>query len=289
MCYNEQAKNVDNIRSSSECQSSIRPGDVRPLMRMNEPITLGRWMKRRRADLDMTQEALAKQLGCAVQTIRTFEIGKRRPSRELAERLADVLQVPQEHRSDFVRAARMPTTLPSVHLGVGEQDQLRQGERHAEQSASTTNNHPDRRNSPPDSQTGFEQVPILATKLYMPRPRARLVSRSRLLAQLEAGLSGPLTVIAAPAGFGKTTVLADWLNQPAATSRQVTWLALDAGDADPHQFLRYLIVALQTIEPAIGGTTLRLLRAAQPPPFETRGCNWLRSFYAIAQMSSRPS
>jgi transcriptional regulator with XRE-family HTH domain len=75
---------------------------------MNEPLTLGRWMKRLRADLDMTQEALAEAVGCAVQTIRTFEIGKRRPSRELADRLADVLRVPLEQRKEFVRLARSP-------------------------------------------------------------------------------------------------------------------------------------------------------------------------------------
>lgn len=64
-------------------------------MSMNEPLTLGRWMKRLRADLDLTQDALAEHVGCAVQTIRTFEIGTRRPSRELAERLAATLQVPR--------------------------------------------------------------------------------------------------------------------------------------------------------------------------------------------------
>ena len=83
MCYNEQAKNVDKMRTLPERRSSINQGDGLPTMRMNEPMTLGRWIKRLRADLDMTQEALAKQLGCAVQTIWTFEIGKRRPSREL--------------------------------------------------------------------------------------------------------------------------------------------------------------------------------------------------------------
>ncbi|HEU5086880.1 MAG TPA: helix-turn-helix domain-containing protein, partial [Roseiflexaceae bacterium] len=221
---------------------------------MNEPITLGRWMKRLRADLDMTQEALARQVGCAVQTIRTFEIGRRRPSRELAERLADVLQVPPEQRIDFVRAARMP----AIHPDTRQQDRPRLGENCAEQADSTTS-----------GQAALEQPPILATKLYLPRPRAGRVSRPRLLAQLETGLSGILTVIAAPAGFGKTTLLTDWLSQKATTSGKVAWLALDAGDSDPHQFVRYLIAALQTIAPAIGDTTLNLLRAAQAPAIET--------------------
>ncbi|HSH80014.1 MAG TPA: LuxR C-terminal-related transcriptional regulator, partial [Herpetosiphonaceae bacterium] len=72
----------------------------------------------------------------------------------------------------------------------------------------------------------------------------------------------------APPGFGKTTLLADWLGRP-ADGRHVAWLALDAGDADPLQFLRYLIAALQTIAPAAGATTLVLLRGAQAPPLET--------------------
>ena len=114
----------------------------------------------------------------------------------------------------------------------------------------------------------LEPAPLLATKLYRPRPRADLVARTRLLARLEAGLRGRVTLIAAPAGFGKTTLLADWLSQ-AATERQVAWLSLDAGDSDPGQFLRYLIAALQTIAPSMGATVLRLLRSAQLPPLET--------------------
>jgi LuxR family maltose regulon positive regulatory protein len=255
---------------------------------MNEPMTLGRWMKRLRADLDMTQEALAKQVGCAVQTIRTFETGRRRPSRELVERLADVLQVPQEQRYDFVRAARMPASSPSVHPGGREQDRLRLGEHRAEQAGSTINGRPEHGPEASDGQAVLEQSPLLATKLYIPRPRADLVSRSRLFAQIEAGLAGPLIVIAAPAGFGKTTLLADWLAsrtegrglrselvatslspQSSLLSPRVAWLALDAGDSDPHQFLHYLIAALQTIAPAIGDTSLKLLRTAQTPAIGT--------------------
>ena len=218
-------------------------------------------MKRLRAELDMTQEALAQQVGCAVQTIRTFEIGKRRPSRKLAERLADVLQVPQQQRVDFVRAARAPASRPPDHSGTGEQ--------RAEHASRTAGSRRAPAPDASDDQAALEYSPILATKLYMPRPRARLVSRARLTARLEAGLSGALTVIAAPAGFGKTTVLGDWLSQTAAANRHVAWLALDAGDSDLHQFVACLIAALQTIDPAIGASTLKLLRAAQTPAIET--------------------
>jgi predicted ATPase/DNA-binding CsgD family transcriptional regulator/transcriptional regulator with XRE-family HTH domain len=75
---------------------------------MNEPLTFGRWMKRLRAELDLTQERLGEQVGCAGQTIRSFESGIRRPSRELAERLADALDVSPVQRTGFVRLARTP-------------------------------------------------------------------------------------------------------------------------------------------------------------------------------------
>src|SRR5262247_2184254 len=75
---------------------------------MQEALTFGRWMKRRRAELDLTQERLGEQVGCAGQTIRSFESGIRRPSRELAERLADALDVSPAQRTGFVRLARTP-------------------------------------------------------------------------------------------------------------------------------------------------------------------------------------
>src|SRR5918998_2308320 len=87
---------------------------------MTDSLTFGRWMKRLRADLDLTQEALAEQVGCALQTIRSFEVGKRRPSRELAERLAVTLQVPQEQRAEFLRLGRT-TPMPRVpRVGVDQ-------------------------------------------------------------------------------------------------------------------------------------------------------------------------
>src|SRR3712207_8363188 len=65
-----------------------------------------------------------------------------------------------------------------------------------------------------------------------------------------------------------STLLADWLREPAAASRPVAWLALDAGDADPLMFLRYLIAALQTIDPIVGRSVLALLGSGQAPPLK---------------------
>jgi LuxR family maltose regulon positive regulatory protein len=92
-----------------------------------------------------------------------------------------------------------------------------------------------------------------------------MVSRPRLLAQLNEGLHRKLILISAPAGFGKTTLISEWL---AAGERPAAWLSLDAGDSDPARFLTYLVAALQTIAPHIGDEVPGLLQSPQPPPPE---------------------
>ena len=111
-------------------------------------------------------------------------------------------------------------------------------------------------------------TPILATKLYIPPPRAGLVQRARLIEQLNEGLSArcKLTLISAPAGFGKTTLVSEWL---AGSHRPVAWLSLDEGDNDPASFLAYLVAALQTIAANIGKGVLVILQSPQPPPIES--------------------
>src|SRR5829696_7724781 len=109
-------------------------------------------------------------------------------------------------------------------------------------------------------------MPILATKLYIPSPRPNAVPRTRLIACLNAGLHGKLTLIAAPAGFGKTTLVSAWI---AACDQKVAWLSLDEGDSDPTRFLIYFIAALRTIAPTIGEGLLAVLQSPQPPPAES--------------------
>ena len=108
--------------------------------------------------------------------------------------------------------------------------------------------------------------PQFATKLYVPRLRAQLVSRVRFHEQLTQGMEGALTLVSAPAGFGKTTVLAQWLAQ---SGTPVAWLSLEPTDNDPVRFLSYLIAALQRLDPWIGTTALALLQTLQPPSPET--------------------
>src|SRR5688500_4196934 len=142
---------------------------------MHEPMTLRRWMKRLRADLDLAQEAVAEQVGCAVQTIACFVIGKRRPSRELAERLAAARQGAPEQRSAFLDLAR---TAPAAGIGVGQGGAGRDPPAGTPAAAATM---PQAARRPASSASGMalEHAPLLATKLYRPRPRAQLVPRPR--------------------------------------------------------------------------------------------------------------
>jgi LuxR family maltose regulon positive regulatory protein len=108
-------------------------------------------------------------------------------------------------------------------------------------------------------------TPILATKLYRPRLRPNVVFRPRLLERLNEGLHRKLTLISAPAGFGKTTLVSEWL---AGGARPIAWLSLDEGENDPARFLAYLVAALQTIAAHIGEEVLSALQSSQPPPPE---------------------
>ena len=111
-------------------------------------------------------------------------------------------------------------------------------------------------------------APILATKLYIPPSRRSVVLRPRLVERLNEGLAAGnrLTLVSAPAGFGKTTLVSEWV---AGCGRPAAWLSLDAGDSDPSRFLTYLIAALQTVAAGIGNGVLALLQSPQPPPLES--------------------
>jgi LuxR family transcriptional regulator, maltose regulon positive regulatory protein len=116
-------------------------------------------------------------------------------------------------------------------------------------------------------------VPILATKLYIPPPRPKIVPRPRLIERLNEGLvmGRKLTLISASAGFGKTTLVSEWI---AGSGRPVAWLSLEEEDNDPTRFLTYLIAALQTLplkngESNIGARALAVLQSSQPPSTES--------------------
>jgi LuxR family maltose regulon positive regulatory protein len=108
---------------------------------------------------------------------------------------------------------------------------------------------------------------LLATKLHLPRARPGFLARPRLLERLTDGAARELTLVCAPAGFGKTALLADWAR---GSHRPVAWLSLDAGDNDPARFWRYVAAAIGRLRPEVGQWLTALL---DPPP---------RSFEAVA-------
>ncbi len=121
----------------------------------------------------------------------------------------------------------------------------------------------------------FVSTPILLTKLSIPKSRPALVHRHRLIEQLNNGLQQKLTLVSAPAGFGKTTVVTDWL-QTEGDNRlspfYMVWLSLDEGDNDPVQFLIYLIasfVQAEAMDVKFGNGLQNMLQSPQPPPLDS--------------------
>ncbi len=142
---------------------------------------------------------------------------------------------------------------------------------------------------PPPAQPREEEIlwvptALLETKFYMPRPRRGLVPRPRLSKRLDRGAASKLMLVSAPAGFGKTTLLAEWLAGPSALAdeRLAAWLSLDRGDNHPPTFWSYVITALRTVASGVGEGALALLQAPQPPPVEAVLTALLNDLAAIA-------
>ena len=107
--------------------------------------------------------------------------------------------------------------------------------------------------------------PLLATKFHIPPPRVDLVPRPHLLAQLNKGLEGRLVLVSAPAGFGKTTLVANWIRHEQLGDRdgRIAWLALDEDDNEFSRFFGYFIAAIQQIEPTLGKELVAALGSSQ--------------------------
>jgi LuxR family maltose regulon positive regulatory protein len=122
---------------------------------------------------------------------------------------------------------------------------------------------------------------MLATKLYVPPPRPNAVLRPHLVGRLREGLASgrKLTLISAPAGYGKTTLVSAWV---AEAEQPVAWLSLDERDSDPTRFLTYLVAALQTVAPGIAAGILSALQAPQPVSIEALLTTLLNELAALA-------
>ena len=108
----------------------------------------------------------------------------------------------------------------------------------------------------------------VTTKLRTPKTRTNLVARPRLREALGWNEGRKLTLVSAPAGFGKTTLLAEWTEDWSAQGRSVAWVSLDESDSDPSRFLSSLVGALQTAEGGIGEGVLASLRSPETPSVE---------------------
>ncbi len=107
--------------------------------------------------------------------------------------------------------------------------------------------------------------PLIATKLYVPKLRRGLVTRPRLIAHTRRGADAKLTLVSAPAGFGKTTLLAEWLGETPDDNRSVAWLSLDQADNEPVSFWTYVVTALQGAVPGVGSRALELITSSPVP------------------------
>lgn len=121
---------------------------------------------------------------------------------------------------------------------------------------------------------------VVATKLFVPPARPNMVVRPRLLARLDEGIQRKLTLISAPAGFGKTTLVSTWI---ATAERPAAWLSLDEEDNDPIRFLGHLVAAVQTIRAPIGARALRALQSPQPPPAQAILTALLNELAAVSE------
>jgi LuxR family transcriptional regulator, maltose regulon positive regulatory protein len=219
---------------------------------MTSAQTFGSWLRQLRAERDLTQEALAEAVGCAAETIRSFENGRRRPSVAMARRIAAILQLPVDDGEHFVSAARASQPVSSPE--------------------STTAHQPssDRPSAPTRT--------LLATKLFAPPPPPHNLPRTHLLDRL-AHSAARLTLVVAPPGFGKSTLLAGWLTQAQRAERpapgeladgtvplRAIWLSLDEQDDDPIQVLAYLVAALRQAAPGQADHANALLAAGQSSP-----------------------
>jgi LuxR family transcriptional regulator, maltose regulon positive regulatory protein len=125
-------------------------------------------------------------------------------------------------------------------------------------------------------------TPLLATKLYSPQPPVQLVPRPHLVERLQQAMERPLTLIAAPAGFGKTTLLSSWLEH---ASFPVAWLSLEQDDDDLMRFWSYVFAALSRVHQGSEASAMALLRESAPqelPPIETVLTVWINGLVALS-------
>src|SRR6266566_3795636 len=122
--------------------------------------------------------------------------------------------------------------------------------------------------TPLSSTTSMPSLHLLTTKISVPPARLNMVTRPRLTQRMNTALRGTLTLIVAPAGWGKTTLLSAWHADASLGAWPLAWVSLDEGDNDPIRFWTYVISALNMLHPGVGETPLALMYASSSPPIE---------------------
>jgi LuxR family maltose regulon positive regulatory protein len=208
-----------------------------------EGSAFGELLRRHRLEAGLSQEALAERARMSARGVGDLERGVRRcPYPNTITRLATALELNASERAALQQAGR----------------RVRKVRPRKTTSADAVSN-----GSPA---TGNE---LLVSKITPSVPRASLVSRPRLLEQMDAGLQDPLTLIAAPAGSGKTTLLGAWCATLRNRDVRVAWISLDAGDNDPSRFWRYVLAALERSIPGVSEEAMGLLEPPRPADIET--------------------
>jgi LuxR family maltose regulon positive regulatory protein len=127
----------------------------------------------------------------------------------------------------------------------------------------------DSANPPRTHERGGRATPLLETKLYVPRSRAGLVLRPRLVDAVRRGAGQKLTIVVAPAGFGKTTLLAEWVVDTFAAETAAAWVSLDATENEPSLFWSYFLAAVERVFPGVARNAIAELQSAHPPAIES--------------------
>ncbi|MDB5076679.1 MAG: hypothetical protein JWO42_2858, partial [Chloroflexi bacterium] len=205
------------------------------MMDVSEDRPFGALLRAHRVGAGLSQEELAERSQLSQRTISDLERGvTTAPYRDTIVLLADALALVESDRTALEE---------SVHRA---------------RASSTTVREPD--GSPVD--------PLLITKLAIPSARGALVPRRRLMERLHLGLQGPLTVLSAPAGSCKTTLLSAWRASSEGSELPLGWVSLDETDNDPTRFWRYVFTALDRAAPGVGAAALARLRHAEAGSME---------------------